>query len=267
VTAPLTPEEIRFLVDRVDPEFTRQNNRLSLANAGGFCERCFGEAIAFQDVKKPKSAYYNRVVGFGEPEIPLLPEIESIYKDNNLTCTVSLPPHRQSAELVESLSSRGFRFDHSDYVFFLRPEEYQLAEDASELEVSLVTTRSIDLLFKLMSDGGANVDPSVTPLLREDYCRPPFQFYVARVDGVPAARASVFFFEGVAWLNNAVTLDSYRGRGCHNALLTARISAAIEHGSSVVVSDTEFGSASHRNLARHGFQIGFTTAEFKASRD
>ena len=68
-------DELKVLTSTVDSEFTRFNTSVSLSKTGGFRERQFGAAIAFQDQNRPLSEYYNRVVGFGEDEISLLPEI------------------------------------------------------------------------------------------------------------------------------------------------------------------------------------------------
>lgn len=261
----LTIAELSHLVEKVDPEFTRFNNKISLHRIGGFRETVVGSAIAFQDVKKPKSTYYNRIVGFNEKEIPLLSHMESIYTAESLNCVVSLPPYRQSAEVLAALQDRGFRYIGSDYNFVLRIDDYVAAESPPQVEVRLVTPDSLSVLFDLMRSTGASLEPDAVRLAQEHYCRQPIQFHIAYVDGKPAASASVFYFEGVAWLNNAVTEESYRGQGCHRALLHARIASAREEGCSLVVSDTVFGSISHRNMARCGFQLGFTFAELMKS--
>lgn len=257
----LTTAELRHLVERVDPEFTRFNSKISPQGVGEFSETLVGDAIAFQDAGNPKSTYYNRVVGFSEKDVSLLSEIESIYAQAGLNCVVSLPPHRQSANVLCALQRHGFHYIGSDYNFILRLGDYVVPDAVPQVEVRLVAEGSLATLFDLMRRCGANHEPDAVRFVQEHYCRKPIQFYIAYVDGIPAASASVFYFEGVAWLNNAVTEESYRGRGCHRALLQARIASAYDEGCLLAVSDTEFGSISHRNIATCGFQVGFASAE------
>lgn len=265
MTRPLAAAELKHLVERVDPEFTRFNNKISLQRIGGFHEHVIGGAIAFQDVNKPMSTYYNRVIGLSDKDIPLLLDIESLYTQESLDCVVSLPPHRQSSELLSALRDRGFQYIGSDYNFVLRLDNYVAVDSNPKVEVRLVTQQSLTTLFDLMRSSGANLESDAVRLVQEHYCRKPIQFYIAYVAGVPVASASVFYYEGVAWLNNAVTEESSRGQGCHRALLHARLAAAADEGCLLAVSDTEFGSISHRNMARCGFQLGFTSAELMKS--
>lgn len=265
MSQPLTTNELRLLVERIDPEFTRLNNKLSLIRTGGFSEQRFGGATAFRDVNKPESAYYNRVVGFGEQEIPLLTEIESLYEQSSLDCVLSLPPHNQNQNVVTALRDHGFWFWSSDCIFYLRPEEYKTSEISSGLEVRLVDSETVYTLFDLMRNSGSTIDHQVMPIVQQHYYSLPIEFYIAYIGGKPVATASAFFCDGVAWFNNAVTDEKFRGRGCHTALLDQRIASSIAKGCSLVVSDTEFGSISHRNMARSGFQLGFTTVEFRKS--
>lgn len=263
---PLTTAQIVHLTQTVDPEFTRFNNKTSLHKRGGFREHTIGNAIAFQDLKIPKSTYYNRVVGFSEADLPLLPDIESLYRDEAaIDCLISLPPYQQSPKLLTALYDRGFHYIGSDYNFVLEPKKYEPIAIPDRIEVRKVNEDSLDVLFDLMRDSGAKFDAGALSSSREQFCRKPIEFYIAYVDGVAAGRASVIYCEGVAWLNNAETDVRYRGLGCHAALLNARISSARDEGCSLVFSDAEFGSISHRNMTKCGFQLGFTSAELLKS--
>ena len=54
------------------------------------------------------------------------------------------------------------------------------------------------------------------------------------------------------------TLERFRGRGTQNALLHARLSAAIQIGCTLATSGTPPGTSSHRNMERHGFRVAYT---------
>lgn len=255
----LNAEELNFLTTIVDAEFTRVNNLRSLSKRGGFRERRFAQCVAFQDLKKPGSDYYNRVVGFAEDSVGELPEIVRWYESAGLNCVVSLPPPVQTKAVLKALATEGFSYESSDFVYCVRPQQQSEQRGAANVEVQKVTRESLEALLALMDVAVADVDQT----LRDRFCAPDFEYYLALIDDKPVARASVFFFEGVAWFNNAVTEDPFRGRGCHTALLRARLVAARERHCRLAVSDTVYGSASHRNLLRAGFQLGFSTAELK----
>ena len=76
--------------------------------------------------------------------------------------------------------------------------------------------------------------------------------YMARVDGEPAAAAILAYDDGLAYLANASTLPAFRNRGCHGALLHARLDDAVRAGYDEVIALAAIGSTSHRNMERRG---------------
>ncbi len=82
--------------------------------------------------------------------------------------------------------------------------------------------------------------------------------YVAFVDGVPAARAAMAIYDGVAELGFAETLPDFRGRGCQTALLHRRLADAARAGCDLVISGSRPNSASERNQQRAGLRVAFT---------
>ena len=88
-----------------------------------------------------------------------------------------------------------------------------------------------------------------------DFVRPAaVQRYLARLDGVPVAAASVRLYDGLAQLCGATTLPAFRRRGIQTALLSARLSDARAAGCDLAVVTTAPGSKSQANARRQGFQ-------------
>lgn len=159
-------------------------------------------------------------------------------------------------------SERGYRIAEWDNVYFLPLQDYQLRPvSAPGVEVRPALPEEAELWARLLVEGFAGTDPSVVTLLpvgtglfRMANAVP----YIATVDGEPAAVGGLSFYEGVASIFGATTLERFRGRGTQNALLHARLSAAIQIGCTLATSGTPPGTSSHRNMERHGFRVAYT---------
>lgn len=91
--------------------------------------------------------------------------------------------------------------------------------------------------------------------MMRDFVRPAaVQRYLARLDGVPVAAASIRLYDGLAQLCGATTLPAFRRRGIQTALLAARLRDARDAGCDLAVVTTAPGSKSQANARRQGFQ-------------
>ena len=90
--------------------------------------------------------------------------------------------------------------------------------------------------------------------------QPGWSLYLARVDGRPAATATLFVHGDTAYCADATTDPALRRRGLHSALLHRRIMDARNAGVDLVTSGAEFLSASYRNMERMGMRLMFVRA-------
>jgi ribosomal protein S18 acetylase RimI-like enzyme len=81
--------------------------------------------------------------------------------------------------------------------------------------------------------------------------------YVGRLNGQPAAAATLYLKEGVGYLADATTSPAFRRRGFQSALLRRRISDAAAAGADIVFSGAAPFSTSHRNMERIGMRVQF----------
>jgi ribosomal protein S18 acetylase RimI-like enzyme len=65
------------------------------------------------------------------------------------------------------------------------------------------------------------------------------------------------FADGVAFVNGSAVLPAFRRRGAQGALIRARLERARALGFAVACSNTQPGTASRRNLERHGFSVAY----------
>jgi ribosomal protein S18 acetylase RimI-like enzyme len=89
---------------------------------------------------------------------------------------------------------------------------------------------------------------------------PGFERYIARIDGVVAAGASLRIVQAVAQLCGAGTLPQFRRRGIQSALLRQRLIDAAAVGCDVAVVTTQPGSKSQENVQRFGFELLYARA-------
>jgi ribosomal protein S18 acetylase RimI-like enzyme len=87
--------------------------------------------------------------------------------------------------------------------------------------------------------------------------QPGWSLYLARVDGRPAAAATLHLHAKVGYLADGATDPAFRGRGLHAALLRRRMADASAAGVDFVCSGAEFLSTSHRNMERIGMRVAF----------
>ena len=98
---------------------------------------------------------------------------------------------------------------------------------------------------------GTNPWPLVYEQLAKTHAR---QLFVAEIDGVAVGNASLHVSAGAGWLRGALVAPEARGRGIQQALIAARIRAAIEAGCDLVGAQAEPGEVSARNLQRMGMR-------------
>lgn len=79
--------------------------------------------------------------------------------------------------------------------------------------------------------------------------------FIASIDGIPAAVASLITRERRALLGGAATLPHFRRRGLQALLLAHRVGVAAKLGCDLVVASADVGSLSARNIERASFHL------------
>lgn len=81
--------------------------------------------------------------------------------------------------------------------------------------------------------------------------------YLGRINGQPAAAATLYLDNGVGYLADATTNPAFRQCGLQSALLRRRICDAGAAGAGIVFSGAAPFSESHRNMVRAGMRVHF----------
>jgi hypothetical protein len=254
--------EIRRIV-KADIAYTAYNSvRVFQEEDAQFEQRQFGNAVAVRD-RARESAYYNRCIGFGATEIAHVDAIIAFYDAIGRSSTVTLTPDSATEPVLKALADYGFTLASAKPIF-IAPAATNAFQNP-DIEIRRAVPQDIAAIVALWTA------KSDTPLSENAIQRrapaqwvPEFSIYLAYLDGQVAAMATTFFSEGSAWLGNANTFHAFRGRGCQLALIHHRIHEASKMGCDLIFSDTDFGTASHRNMDRAGMQLAYF--EFEVSR-
>jgi len=84
-----------------------------------------------------------------------------------------------------------------------------------------------------------------------------YELYVALVGDEPVGGGTLACSGGVALVAGSGVRPAFRRRGAQGALLRARLDRARELGCAVATSATLPGTASRRNMERHGFHVAY----------
>jgi hypothetical protein len=252
----ITPELIRE-IDACDVSFAEYNTVRALRlEDGQFEKKRFGGAWALRD-RTRDSAYYNRVVGFCERDADRLDELIEYHAEVGKDCAISLTPDAANKGLLARLGEAGFRLLEVTCLFTRRSAE-DVQADFPGIAIRRARERDLRLVFDLWSSSfDTPVGSEVRELRAAAQMVPEFPIYVASIGGEDVAMASMYLGRHVAWLGNANTRTERRRSGCQSALLRHRVAEAARMGRDWVVTDAEFGSTSHRNALRAGFELAY----------
>lgn len=171
------------------------------------------------------------------------------------------------AEAVPALAAEGFHPAEREEAMVLRTSEVVYPTHAAEVEVRRVESR--DQLAAYAAILAANWDPPAADVERflsvagaavdwplVDHHR----FYLAYVDGIPAAGAEVFVDAGVAGIYGVATRRAHRGRGLATGLMASALrDLQATDVSWAVLQATPEGSSIYR---RFGFRSVGACVEF-----
>jgi len=195
--------------------------------------------------------------------------LENFYRTRSETVRVETCPLADGS-LIEQFHKRGYHVTEFSNVFAaalkdLAPLMFQ-AEIPGDTTIEKVPRDQLDLWTLTVAEGFAEQFPVTKEMLNvmKLFAQGPnTECYLALVNGKPAAGATVAMRDGVAGLFGASTLPAYRNRGLQTALLQRRLASADAAGCDLAVSLARPGSASERNIARHGMQTLYTRVKFE----
>jgi ribosomal protein S18 acetylase RimI-like enzyme len=208
-----------------------------------------------------------RVVGLRPGYEHHIEPVVDWYREHGIRPSFEMVPGHYDAKLGRELDRLGFFQSGFHASLIGKPSLAGLAEPAgSEIEIDRVTsTETMELYldayvagWEIPEQDQAQFKAKVRPWLNQAG----WSLYLARLDGRPAAAATLYLKDGVGYLADATTNPGFRRRGLQSALLRHRMRDAGAAGGGIVFSGAAPFSTSHRNMERAGMRVQFIRSQW-----
>jgi ribosomal protein S18 acetylase RimI-like enzyme len=206
---------------------------------------------------------FSRVVGLRAGHEPHIEQLVGWYREHGIKPTFEMVPGHYVASLGRELMRFGFYQSGFHVSLIAEPAGTARSDESADdaLTIEQVTTAEAmeDYLdayvagWSIPEKDQTQFKNNVRPWLKQ----PGWSLYTARLDGRPAAAATLYLKDGVGYLADAATDPAFRGRGLQSALLRRRISDAAAAGADLVFSGAAPLSTSHRDMERAGMRTQF----------
>jgi ribosomal protein S18 acetylase RimI-like enzyme len=202
---------------------------------------------------------FARVVGLRAGHEAQIEPLVSWYRERNIKPRFEMIPGHHTASLGRELARRDF-FQSGFHISLIgEPDCVDCAADPATIERVATPDAMENYLdayvagWEIAEEDQAQFKFNVRPWLNQTG----WSLYVGRVNGEPAAAATLFLKDGVGYLADATTKPAFRRQGLQSALLRRRIQDAGAAGAHTVFSGAAPFSSSHRNMERIGMHTQF----------
>lgn len=227
----------------------------------------WGRTVALRVPALREMAFYNKARGVSEDDLPHLAAMSAFFTSAGITPTLEVWAGDATDRLGATLAGHGLYAGtvtaalhrHMDG----RPRLAAPAHGTVTVEELDPADDDTDYFTTLIGGYGlTGARPEHHAMLRAEHDPATVRRYLARVDGRPAAAASLYLHPDGALLSGAATLHQYRRQGCQSALISHRLADAAVLTDLAVVT-VAYGSASQTNLERAGFHLTHSRANWR----
>ena len=227
-------------------------------NPIGIAYRKFDNAVALMAKHLPSPAF-NSVVGLRQGQAGLIQPLTEWYRAHDVAGRFEIAAGDHDPALGRALARLGYFQSHCHAALIAELDPH--AAVPGDVDVALVTSEEQMAAFLGAYVAGWNIAAAAQAQFKRNVGawlgQPGWSLYLARVEGRPAAVATLFIHDGVGYCADAATHPACRGRGLHAALLRRRLRDASASGVDFVCSGADFLSTSHRNMERAGMRLLF----------
>jgi len=230
--------------------------------ARGSVER-LGKTIAILNPDDPRS---NHIFCFSSEDLDHLPTLLALYEGQEFQPAFYISSAGFSSELSRALATAGFyQAAFEQTLLYGRPHTKPVPPPES-ISIAEVKEEEVDNYLEVIAEGfGWHPDwrDAAKDSVRRQLQSPNLYPFIARYEDEPIGTGALTVDGEIGGLSAAAVLPSHRNRGCHIALLHARLYAAHKLGCSIIESGATYGSASFRNQQRIGLRIAYIESEWK----
>ena len=222
----------------------------------------YGNLNAFLIVTWPNFWYGNKVLGLEPSSEIYLKEIIELFARHNLNFRFEIMPGNLNSSLASRLHKLGFCQMSFNTAVYGQPSLTVRTSLNEQIKVREVQPNEVDLFLDLYQDGFGL--PRLKHEEREavlswlNRAKSNLYLCIAHIDDLPAGVGILYMENGIGLLADATTLQDFRGKGCHSAIIQHRIAQAEKQNCDLLTSFVEFGSTSHLNLERAGLRVAYT---------
>jgi GNAT superfamily N-acetyltransferase len=217
----------------------------------------------------PRAGWATQAFGATSEPPDAVRRLVAFFNARRVPASVRIVPDGFTAEQADVLSAFGLR--HTGFHTILwAPLPLGPAAPAA-IDIRPVTTLAeMDTHIDIQL-GVYGVPPDIIerlrPLRRTWLGSTGRRFYLAYVDGCPAAEAALYWRDDLAYLESAGTLPAYRRRGLQRALIDRRIADATAIGCQIIIGGADFENNSRTNQMACGLSVAYTTAMWRQRPD
>ncbi|QCR33832.1 GNAT family N-acetyltransferase [Lysinibacillus sp. SGAir0095] len=242
-------------IEELELQLTIFNSKRALSNIEKQLQVSkIGNCSLLCDANSANSIYYNRIKGFGKNDLDKLDEMLNLYYEQNINPSFDMTPNNIEEEVTLALTNHGFSVVGQLTFMEKIPQAYEVFND--EVTIVEVTEKNAEEFVKIViqSNPGMSVNHSVIASKKEYFFRPDFRNFIAYMGDSVAGIGSLFIKDEKGYIGNGFTFEQYRYKGVQKELLKYRVNKANELGITKLFTDVEFGSISHNNMRKLGFE-------------
>jgi hypothetical protein len=262
--SPITREQVRefeLLGSRCGESLMRAVDAIP-GNGQGYAYFAKGPVRATLSTN-PYARWATAACGVNNVDDQTLEETILFFRSHAVPAVLRIVPDGFTPEKADRLRAQGLRHVGFHTVLW-SPLPMQVEPIPSNIRIEHVTDpEHYDQALQVQLEGWGMPDNPNSPLLklrRSWRTLPNHRMYLASLDGKPAAHAMLYTEGRVAYLENASTIERFRDKGLHCALIRRRINDAMALGCDTIVGGSDFESPSRSNQMRCGLQIAYLAA-------
>jgi GNAT superfamily N-acetyltransferase len=254
--SPVVPTlDLVHRVNGVETAYTVSRMRVLESIPGnpiGIAFRKVDEAAIALMARHLPSPFFNSVVGLRVGHERHIQPLVEWYREHGVRARFVMEPGSYGPELGRELARLGYYQSEVHAALIGTPGPPTPVRDAITVEAVTDAAAMEDYLaayasgWSIPEQDRQQFKANVRPWLGQ----PGWSLYLVRIDGQPAAAATLYRRGRGAYCADAATDPAFRGRGLQSALLQRRIGDAWEAGAEFVSSGASYLSASHRNMER-----------------